>query len=50
MLNKTINIIKKFPVRSLLVALIVVFAIYVISDPSIISSFNQGLSDGAAGR
>ncbi|WP_232539264.1 plantaricin biosynthesis protein PlnR [Lactiplantibacillus plantarum] len=30
--------------------LIVVFAIYVISDPSIISSFNQGLSDGTAGR
>ncbi|AQX92520.1 plantaricin biosynthesis protein PlnR [Lactiplantibacillus plantarum] len=37
MLNKTINIIKKYPVRSLLVVLIVVFAIYVISD-------------GAAGR
>ncbi|MCT4456221.1 hypothetical protein EFP00_02025 [Lactiplantibacillus paraplantarum] len=50
MLNKTINIIKKYPVRSLFVALIVVFTNYVISDLSIISSFNQGLSDGTAGR
>ena len=33
MFNKTINIIKKHPVSSVIIALVVVFVIYVISDP-----------------
>lgn len=50
MFNKTINIIKKYPVISVIIALVDVFVIYVISDPSFIPSFTQGFSDGVADK
>jgi len=48
MFSRIINIIKKYPVRSLLVVVTIGFIIYLISDPSIISSFHQGFSDGSS--
>ena len=50
MFNKTINVIKKHLVISVIITLLVVFVIYVISDPSFIPSFTQGFSDGVADK
>jgi hypothetical protein len=50
MVNKLINGVKQYPVRSLIIVCVISLLIYLISDSSVISSFIQGFKDGYAGK